>query len=32
LHGGVIALSKSTWGGLKVSITLPYNAKDVDCG
>ena len=32
LHGGVIALSKSTLGGLKVSITLPYNAKDVDCG
>ena len=32
LHGVVIALSKSTLGGLKVSITLPYNAKDVDCG
>lgn len=32
LHGGIIALSKSNLGGLKVSITFPYNTKVVDCG
>jgi len=32
LHGGIIALSRSNLGGLKVSITFHYNTKVVDCG